>query len=590
MMSLLEKEREREHPIIKGMGSQTTGIEYPHDNDVLSGRGNFANAHPGNKQFRTYINKQKENYAATIKSDKPLFAKLIVNTIRNLVPSGRFLIQDKDTKLWSDIGDKKAWRKVRQALREKLQPAIGDKINPIIISPAEESLLEKPGTQSSTIASSSAMKVRSILLRQMSVAASHRSSDPCLSESLACNNDGNMMSDKNIPESGVPQASSDPPTTLWGTEDISRLSLNDEEHDKSKSLVIADDDKEINDGGNESEDRAISIRDPSGRPVPLRRSFTQKPDRSNLKPNPKYSEASIGTMSSTGLSNLTGLTNFTNFSSIGGISYDTENVTSCSSYLAPKTNTGNGIDPNGFNNSLFFEGQMLENAAALDTESTLSQGNILPKAKIGPNTNQGDDIDPDVFGNSLYLEGQILENVTVLDTLSTVSRRNIAPKINPGHDVDSIGFKHTSLHLDGQSAETYPKFDRLIPDKQISGPTCVLSVSASLLLTPFIGKCEEDNYNNEENGGLEDASLFSMRTDEMMSTQSRRSKKNSMHNSLDDLSHLSGHMSICEHMSIADSGIFSMTETEVHDWHKEANKWEEEVAKLEDDLSMEKEM
>jgi len=33
-------------------------------------------------------------------------------------PAGRFLKQDPKTKLWSDIGEKKALDKTRQALRE----------------------------------------------------------------------------------------------------------------------------------------------------------------------------------------------------------------------------------------------------------------------------------------------------------------------------------------------------------------------------------------------------------------------------------------------------------------------------------------
>ena len=97
----------------------TAWIEDPHDNDVLFGRGNFVNSHAGNLRFRTYVYAQREEYARTPKNKKPIFARLIVNTIRNdLVPPGRFLIQDKSTKLWSDVGDRKAWDKTRQALRD----------------------------------------------------------------------------------------------------------------------------------------------------------------------------------------------------------------------------------------------------------------------------------------------------------------------------------------------------------------------------------------------------------------------------------------------------------------------------------------
>jgi hypothetical protein len=43
---------------------------------------------------------------------------MIVEEIRNRTPPGRFLKQDSATKLWYDIGEKKALDKTRQALRE----------------------------------------------------------------------------------------------------------------------------------------------------------------------------------------------------------------------------------------------------------------------------------------------------------------------------------------------------------------------------------------------------------------------------------------------------------------------------------------
>jgi len=696
---------------------QTTGIVYPNDNDVLSGRGNFVNAHTGNKLFRVYVNQQREHYVATCKGDKPLFAKLIVNTIRNLTPPGRFLTQDKDTKLWSDIGDRKAWDKTRQALREKTPLDKCDTMEPRIITPAEESLLAKLGLQSSTTASTSAMKLRSMLVRQMAVATLHVSSDPWLSENVAPNNDGNMNSDKNIPVSGSPQAPSDPSTTLWGTEDISRLNLNDEEHDKSPAAT--DDDKGVNDRGDKNEDSARSIRDPSGRTVPLRSDFIQRPDRSNLKRNPKYSEHSLDTMSNTDLSGVTGLTDFTNISSVAGISYATESgmsyattgTASCSSGFVPKSNAENDIDPNVFNNSLFIEGQMSEIAARLDTEQTSNRRNLKPKmnmeqdldANTSPKKNTGNDIDPNMSNNSLFIDGQMSEIVATatMDTGLTSSRKNLTPKINMGHDLDANGlsgltgltdFTHISSvagisygtegtascssgiapkinrgnqidqnvsnissYLDGHISDTHPKLDRLIQEKQISGLTSAPSVSTlrssgiapkanrgnhidqnvsnnslyldghisdtrpkldrsiqekqisgltsapsvstlrqSLLRTSFaafavddnIGEGNEDAYNNEEDEDVEDASLSSMKTDEIMSSRSRRRSKSSMQSSLGDLSLMSGMISICEQMSIQDSGIFSMTEGELSEWQKEADDWEED-AKTKDNQRME---
>ena len=53
------------------------------------------------------------------KPEKKKFARLIVDKIRNRDPPGRFLKFDETTKMWYDIGDKKALSKARQALRER---------------------------------------------------------------------------------------------------------------------------------------------------------------------------------------------------------------------------------------------------------------------------------------------------------------------------------------------------------------------------------------------------------------------------------------------------------------------------------------
>ena len=93
-------------------------IEAPHDNDILSGRGNFVNYHPGNEQFRALVRKHKVAYVACPKSMKGTFAEMIIEEIKRFNPPGRFLKQDEATKLWYDIGEKKALDKTRQALRE----------------------------------------------------------------------------------------------------------------------------------------------------------------------------------------------------------------------------------------------------------------------------------------------------------------------------------------------------------------------------------------------------------------------------------------------------------------------------------------
>jgi hypothetical protein len=54
----------------------------------------------------------------TRKNEKTRIAASIVWTIRNANSPGRFLKQDPDTNLWYEIGDKVAFRKTGQALRE----------------------------------------------------------------------------------------------------------------------------------------------------------------------------------------------------------------------------------------------------------------------------------------------------------------------------------------------------------------------------------------------------------------------------------------------------------------------------------------
>ena len=93
-------------------------IVTPHDHDVLSGRGNFVNYHAGNEHFRGLVRKHKVAYVACPKPQKGKFSRMIVEEIRSRNPPGRFLKQDLATKLWYDIGEKKALDKTRQALRE----------------------------------------------------------------------------------------------------------------------------------------------------------------------------------------------------------------------------------------------------------------------------------------------------------------------------------------------------------------------------------------------------------------------------------------------------------------------------------------
>merc|ERR1711862_559882 len=56
-----------------------------------------------------------------------------IHKIRSLTPPGRFLIQDIGTKLWYDVGDDKARRKVSQALRESREKVSNFKKNKSVV-------------------------------------------------------------------------------------------------------------------------------------------------------------------------------------------------------------------------------------------------------------------------------------------------------------------------------------------------------------------------------------------------------------------------------------------------------------------------
>ena len=96
-----------------------TGIIEPGPNDCLFGRGGGTNHHPGNKTYRKMVELKKDRYLNSKRLDKPLVAMEIINEWRSLDPPGRFLKQDERTKMWSDVGDRKAREKTSQALREK---------------------------------------------------------------------------------------------------------------------------------------------------------------------------------------------------------------------------------------------------------------------------------------------------------------------------------------------------------------------------------------------------------------------------------------------------------------------------------------
>jgi hypothetical protein len=116
------------------------GIRTPHEHDVLSGRGNKAHYHRGNRTFRDLVSEHKMGYAKCPKQEKSAFVEgYIVSKIGALSPPGRFLKQDPVTELWYEIGMKNSLNKTRQALREgipELMTKMESKNNTTTTSPS----------------------------------------------------------------------------------------------------------------------------------------------------------------------------------------------------------------------------------------------------------------------------------------------------------------------------------------------------------------------------------------------------------------------------------------------------------------------
>lgn len=111
-------------------------------NDVLCGRGGWVNSFPGNLQFREILKKNKDAYNEAKKLEKMAIVTNIVRAIRSMVPSGRFLKEDKTKSGWIDIGDAKAVKKCGQAMRQtKLEEKPQQKAAIPIIQQNRESIL-----------------------------------------------------------------------------------------------------------------------------------------------------------------------------------------------------------------------------------------------------------------------------------------------------------------------------------------------------------------------------------------------------------------------------------------------------------------
>jgi len=113
----------------------------PHAHDVLSGRGNGSNMHPGNMYFRSLIANERIEYATSNPRQKKEISKRVVEAIYKRVPPGRFLTKDKRDR-WEVMSAKKILKKTSQALREGQRP-IKESFDP----PPEESAAQQEQIQ-----------------------------------------------------------------------------------------------------------------------------------------------------------------------------------------------------------------------------------------------------------------------------------------------------------------------------------------------------------------------------------------------------------------------------------------------------------
>jgi hypothetical protein len=91
----------------------------PHANDILNGRGNGVNSHPGNVQFRALVSSFRKRYLAGGIPVKREVTKHVMSLLQNLDPPARFLKRNPLTEVWEELDYDASFKKTSQALREK---------------------------------------------------------------------------------------------------------------------------------------------------------------------------------------------------------------------------------------------------------------------------------------------------------------------------------------------------------------------------------------------------------------------------------------------------------------------------------------
>jgi len=108
----------------------------PNPNDVLFGRGGPSYRHSGNLRFRQLIEENRDAYTDAIDSEerKEIFQQ-IVEIIKNMVPSGRFLHYDQTTGSWYKATCSDINQKISQSFRNKAR-VVKDPTNSFVRKPS----------------------------------------------------------------------------------------------------------------------------------------------------------------------------------------------------------------------------------------------------------------------------------------------------------------------------------------------------------------------------------------------------------------------------------------------------------------------
>jgi hypothetical protein len=101
-------------------GSVALGrTKIPSTTDVLSGRGGPVNNHPGNFQFREFVKKRKDDYAAGDRKQRVQICREVIAQVYGQTPPGRFLAKEsRKSPWWVELDDDRIMAKTSQALRE----------------------------------------------------------------------------------------------------------------------------------------------------------------------------------------------------------------------------------------------------------------------------------------------------------------------------------------------------------------------------------------------------------------------------------------------------------------------------------------